>query len=55
MRSQILAGDAPLFNAGWSGWGLWDNCDELKDWAVATMVKFYNVLKPKLDDYFRSA
>ena len=29
--------------------------DELKDWAVATMVKFYNVLKPKLDDYFRSA
>jgi len=29
--------------------------DVLKDWAVATMVKFYNVLKPKLDDYFRSA
>jgi len=29
--------------------------DELKDWAVATMVKFYNELKPKLDDYFRSA
>ena len=29
--------------------------DELKDWAVATMVKFYNVLKPELDDYFRSA
>jgi len=29
--------------------------DELKDWAVATMVKFYNVLNPKLDDYFRSA
>ena len=28
--------------------------DELKDWAVATMVKFYNVLKPKLDDYFHS-
>ncbi|MGB7532545.1 MAG: DUF4268 domain-containing protein [Halobacteriota archaeon] len=29
--------------------------DELKKWAVATMVKFYNVLKPKLDDYFHSA
>lgn len=28
--------------------------DELKDWAVATMVKFYKVLKPKLDDYFRN-
>jgi len=28
--------------------------DEIKDWAVATMMKFYNVLKPKLDDYFRS-
>ena len=28
--------------------------EELKDWAVATMVNFYNVLKPKLDDYFRS-
>jgi len=27
---------------------------ELKEWAVATMVKFYNVLKPKLDEYFRS-
>jgi len=28
--------------------------DELKDWAIATIVKFYNVLKPKLDDYFHS-
>lgn len=28
--------------------------EELKEWAVATMVKFYNVLKPKLDDYFHS-
>jgi len=28
--------------------------EELKDWAVATMVKFYNVLKPKLEDYFNS-
>ena len=28
--------------------------EELKDWAVKTMVNFYNVLKPKLDDYFHS-
>jgi hypothetical protein len=28
--------------------------EELKEWAVATMVKFYNVLKPKLDEYFHS-
>lgn len=28
--------------------------EALKEWAIETMVKFYNVLKPKLDDYFRS-
>lgn len=28
--------------------------EELKEWAVETMVKFCNILKPKLDGYFRS-
>ena len=28
--------------------------EKLKDWAVKTMVNFYNVVKPKLDEYFHS-